>query len=82
MSTPVDRTGGCSSGGTDYATMIDLISYSSKALLSIFVLFLDLADAYESVVCELDLGKPRHVSDSEKHACLVAISLPGDVCRS
>jgi len=80
-SVPADQFGGCAGGGTDYATMIVrlLIAYSVKSSLSIFVLFLDLVSAYDSVIREVAIGIPHNIPDCDRLSYLIDIGLPEDI---
>ncbi len=64
--TPSDQFGGCTGGGTDYPVhvMKSVIDYAARAALSVFILFVDLVAAYDSVVREIALGVPHsHAGD-------------------
>ena len=75
---PEDQFGGCSGGGTDYPTLVvkQLIAFSVKASQSIFLLFLDLVAAYDSVIREVAMGIPHNIEHSQRLDYLTGIGLP------
>ena len=81
---PDDQYGGCSGGGTDYASMVikSLIGYAAKASLSIFVLFLDLVAAYDSIIREIAFGFPHNLAAHQQHDYLVSLGLSEDIAAS
>ena len=79
---PCDQFWGVKGGGTDYPVHIiqSMVSYAALAKLSVFVLFVDLVAAYDSVVREIALGLPHNLEE-DGESYLRSIGLSSDVAK-
>lgn len=77
--TPCDQYGGCVGGGTDYPMHVvkSLIAYAALSSQSVFVLFIDLVSAYDSVVREVAFGF-LHSHSGDQVAYLASIGIESE----
>lgn len=73
---PSTQFGSVAKGGTEYAHHIvtSCVDYTRLSSLSIFVLFLDLEKAYDTVVREIVFGWPQNLQ-SDPRECLLGLGL-------